>query len=121
MIKIVGDDFKLLFVIVKKNLSRRVVKAVKKGGAEGGTVLLGRGIGKHNTGSIFGIKVEPEKAIVLCLIPDELVDKVISKVRAAARLDRPGTGVAFVVNSKSICGIAHLLNNDLTNKTPDYE
>lgn len=121
MIKIVGDDFKLLFIIVKKNLSRRVLKAVKKGGAEGGTVLLGRGIGKHNAGSIFGIKVEPEKAIVLCLIPDELVDRVISKVRAAARLDKPGTGVAFVVNSKSICGIAHLLNNNSTSNLPDHE
>jgi nitrogen regulatory protein P-II 1 len=112
MVEIVGDEFKLLFIIVKKNLSRRVIKACKKAGAEGGTVLQGRGTGKHDTGSIFGVKVEPEKAIVLCLIPDELVDPVISKVRAAARLDKPGTGVAFVVNSKSICGIAHLLNKD---------
>ncbi|TVQ02943.1 MAG: P-II family nitrogen regulator [Balneolaceae bacterium] len=112
MVDIVGDEFKLLFIIVKKNLSRRVIKAVKKGGAEGGTVLLGRGTGTHDTGSIFGVKVEPEKAIILCLVPDDLVDRVISKVRAAARLDKPGTGIAFVVNSKSICGIAHLLNKD---------
>lgn len=112
MIKIVGDEFKLLFVVVKKNLSRRVIKAVKKGGAEGGTVLHGRGTGKHNTGSFLGVKVEPEKAIILCLIPDELVDRVISKVRAAVRLDKPGTGIAFVVNSKNICGIAHLLDKD---------
>lgn len=112
MVDIVGDEFKLLFIIVKKNLSRRVIKAVKKGGAEGGTVLLGRGTGTHDSGSIFGVKVEPEKAIILCLVPDELVDRVISKVRAAARLDKPGTGIAFVVNSKSICGIAHLLNKD---------
>jgi nitrogen regulatory protein P-II 1 len=75
-------------------------------------VLIGRGIGTHDTGSIFGVKVEPEKAVILSLVPDELVDKVISKVRAAARLDKPGTGIAFVVNSKSICGIAHLLKND---------
>ena len=112
MIKKVGDDFKLLFIIVKKDLSRRVIKACKQGGAEGGTVLIGRGTGTHDSGSIFGVKVEPEKAIILCIVPNELVDKVISKVRAAARLDKPGTGIAFVVNSKSICGIAHLLNND---------
>lgn len=112
MVDIVGDKFKLLIVIVKKDLSRRVIKAVKKGGAEGGTVLLGRGTGTHETGSIFGVKVEPEKAVILCLISDPIVDKVISKVRAAVRLDRPGTGIAFVINSKSICGIAHLLEKD---------
>jgi nitrogen regulatory protein P-II 1 len=112
MVDIVGDEFKLLFIIVKKKLARRVVKACKKAGAEGGTVLQGRGTGKHETSSILGVKVEPEKAIILCLIPNPIVDRVISKVNAAARLDKPGTGVAFVVNSKSICGIAHLLNKD---------
>jgi nitrogen regulatory protein P-II 1 len=110
MVKIVGDDFKLIVIIVKKNLARRVVKACKKAGAEGGTVLPGRGTGTHDTGSIFGVQVEPEKEIILCLSPNELVSRVLSKVRAAARLDKPGTGVAFVLNSKSICGIAHLLN-----------
>ncbi len=112
MVEIVGDEFKLLFIIVKKELSRKVIKAVKKGGAEGGTIIQGRGTGTHDTGSIFGVKVETEKAVILCLVPDDLVDQVISKVRAAARLDKPGTGIAFVVNSKSICGIAHLLNKD---------
>lgn len=111
MVKIVGDEFKLLVVIVKKNLSRRVIKACKKAGAEGGTVLPARGTGTNESGSIFGVTVEPEKDVVLCLVPNNIVEKTISKVRAAARLDRPGTGVAFVINSKKICGIAHLLNN----------
>jgi nitrogen regulatory protein PII len=110
MVRVVGDDFKLIVVIVKKNLSRRVLRACKKAGAEGGTVLPGRGTGTRETGSIFGVKVEPEKDIVFCLTPNEIVSRVLSKVRAAARLDKPGTGIAFVVNSKNICGIAHLLN-----------
>jgi nitrogen regulatory protein P-II 1 len=112
MIKLVGDEFKLIIIIVKKNLGRRVIKACKKAGAEGGTVLPGRGTGGRSTGSFLGITVEPEKDIILCLAPNDLVKKVISKVRAAARLDKPGTGVAFVINSKKICGIAHLLNSD---------
>ena len=109
MIKIVGDHFKLLIVIVKKDLARRVLKACKKAGSEGGTVLQGRGIGHHNEGSILGVKIEPEKAVILTVVPNDKVDPVISKVRASVRLDKPGTGIAFVVNSRSICGIAHLL------------
>lgn len=117
MVKVVGDDFKLIFIIVKKNLGRRVIKACKKAGAEGGTVLPGRGTGSKQSSTFLGITVEPEKDIILCLAPNELVKKVISKVRAAARLDRPGTGIAFVVNSKNICGIAHLLNSKNNSQT----
>lgn len=112
MIRLVGDDFKLLIIIVKKNLSRKVVKACKKAGAEGGTVLHGRGTGTHDTGTIFGVKVEPEKDIILCLIPNKIIDNVFDNVNKAADLNTPGTGIAFLVNSKNICGIAHLLEND---------
>lgn len=118
MVKLVGDDFKLIIIIVKKNLGRRVIKACKRAGAEGGTVLPGRGTSNKKGSSFLGITFEPEKDIILCLVPNNLIHRVISKVRAAARLDKPGTGVAFVINSKSICGIAHLLHSDsISNKT----
>lgn len=112
MIKKVGDAFKLLIVIVKKNLSREVMQACKDGGAEGATVIQGRGTGTHESGSILGVKIEPEKAIILCLTHDEKLDDVIAEVRKRANLDKPGTGIAFVLNSKSICGVAHLLDHD---------
>lgn len=115
MIETAGDKFKLLIIIVKKNLSRKVIKACKKAGAEGGTVLPGRGSGTRETSTIFGVKVEPEKDIILCLTPNMIVDDVIKSVTKAAKLNKPGTGIAFVVNSKSICGIAHLLSDDFLN------
>ena len=115
MIETAGDKFKLLIIIVKKNLSRKVIKAAKKAGAEGGTVLPGRGTGTHETSTIFGVKVEPEKDIILCLTPNMIVNDVIESVTKAAKLNKPGTGIAFVVNSKSVCGIAHLLSDDFKN------
>lgn len=112
MIKNAGDHFKLLFVIVKKELSRTVIQACKEGGADGGTVFLGRGTGKFDTGRLFGLKIESEKAVIMSVIPDHLVDQVISSVEKSANLNEPGTGIAFVVNSRTLCGVAHLLNND---------
>lgn len=117
MVKLVGNNFKLIVVIVKKNLSRRVIRACKKAGAEGATTFSGRGTGHRNSSTIFGVEVEPEKDIILCLTPYNITSKVISKVRAAARLDKPGTGIAFVINSKSICGIAHKLDSKNISKS----
>lgn len=112
MIEKVGDHYKLVVFVVKKGISRDLVRACKEAGAEGGTVLQGRGTGTHETGSVFGVKIEPEKEIILCLTDVEIVEDLLSTVEEAVRLDKPGTGIAFVLNSKSITGIAHLLEKD---------
>jgi len=114
MIKTAGDDFKLVVVIVKKNLSRKVIKACRKGGSEGGTVMQGRGTGKKEIKGILGVEVEPEKDIILSLTPNEKVDSVMHHITKCANLNKPGTGVAFIINSKSICGVAHLLDDDFS-------
>ena len=111
MVRIVGDDFKLLVIIVDKSMTRTVVKACKKAGAEGDTVLRGRGTGSHDPSSIFGVKVEPEKGVILLVVPDEFADKIINAATEAANLNEPGSGIAFMLNSKSICGIAHHLKH----------
>lgn len=104
-------DFKLIVTVVRKNLSRRVVRACRKAGAGGCTIFQGKGVGTYERDAILGLKIEPERDIVFCLVEDAIVDRVLSKVNAAARLDRQGNGIAFVINSNRIAGIAHLLND----------
>lgn len=112
MIEKVGDQFKLIVIIVKKGLSRDVIKACKEAGAEGGTVIQGKGIGTNEAGSLFGIKIEPEKNIILSLVKNSDVNSVLQNITKVAELDKPGTGIGFVINSRSITGIAHLLEKD---------
>lgn len=111
MVKTVGDNFKLLVIIVEKKITRKVIKACKKAGAEGDTVIRGRGTGSHDPGTIFGVKVEPEKGIILTVVPDKYADAVIDAATKTAKLNEPGTGIAFMLDSKSICGIAHHLKH----------
>ncbi len=112
MIETVGDHYKLIIIIVKKDLSRKVIKTCVDAGAEGGTVFHGKGTGKHETGSILGVKIEPQKDVILTLVEENIVDEVLDNITSAVRLDKPGTGIAMVLNSKSITGIAHLLDKD---------
>jgi nitrogen regulatory protein PII len=112
MIETVGDHFKLIIIIVKKDLSRKIIKTCVDAGSEGGTVFHGKGTGKHETGSILGVKIEPHKDIILTLVEDKIVDEVLKNITNVAELDKPGTGIAIVLNSKNITGIAHLLEKD---------
>jgi len=102
-------EFKLLVSIVNHGVARKVVKASKEAGAEGGTTVLGEGTGSPEITNIFGIPVEPEKEIVLTLLSAEKVDSVLRAVTAAAKLDKPGHGIAFVLDVNRVAGICHRL------------
>ncbi|NLO90070.1 MAG: P-II family nitrogen regulator [Clostridia bacterium] len=88
-------------------MARKIVDATKKAGAEGGTTCLGKGTGTHEIAEIFGIPFEPEKEIVLTLISEDKLEDVLNAVVSTGKLDKPGKGIAFVVNVKKVTGICH--------------
>lgn len=108
--------FDLIVTILNKGRSQLVVEASKKAGAEGGTILGARGTGIHEKAKLFGIAIEPEKEIVLTLVPRDMVDKVLSAIVEEAELNKPGKGITFILEVKRVAGITHLLDEDLREK-----
>ncbi|MFC5712601.1 P-II family nitrogen regulator [Thalassorhabdus alkalitolerans] len=101
---------KLVVSILKKGYARKVVKAAKEAGAEGATILFARGTGIHEKNNILGITNEPEKEVVLILIEDEKEEETLNRIVPAGKLDRPGYGISFVLPTKGIGGIVHLMD-----------
>jgi nitrogen regulatory protein PII len=99
--------YKLIVTIVKKGMASKLVKATKRAGAEGGTILLGKGTGVHEHARLFGIPIEPEKEIILTLAPAAIINRVLEAVVAAGQLNKPGTGIAFMIDARSVAGICH--------------
>ena len=104
-------NYKLIVTIVMKGTAKKIVAASKKAGSEGGTTILGRGTGIHEMQKLFGICIDPEKEIILTLIDSSKLDKVLSAIVEAGQLNKPGYGIAFVLPTKHIAGIAHLLKS----------
>jgi nitrogen regulatory protein PII len=101
--------YDLIVTIVNKGYSETVVEASKKAGAEGGTIMFGRGTGIHEQAKLFGITIEPEKELVLTLVGREKTDSVLELVIREAELDKPGIGIAFVLEVERVAGISRLL------------
>lgn len=101
-------QFDLIFTIVNKGSCQIVVKASKEAGAEGGTIVIGRGTGIRETKTLLGIPIEPEKEIVLTIVPQNITEKVLSSIVEAGKLDKPGAGITFVIELKKVAGICHL-------------
>lgn len=99
--------YDLIITIVPKGKAETVVTAAREAGAEGGTIVYGRGTGIHERQRLFNIPIEPEKEIVLTLVPGEDSERVCQAISEATDLAKPGHGIAFVLDVKSVMGIAH--------------
>jgi len=102
--------FDLIVTIVNKGEAEKVVEASKKAGAEGGTIIFGRGTGIHEHAKLFGITIEPEKEIVLTLTDRQKSSRVLEAIIDGSQLNKPGKGIAFVLRVERVAGINHPLN-----------
>lgn len=102
--------YDLIVTVVNKGYSEKVVDASKKAGAEGGTIIYGRGTGIHEQAKLFNIAIEPEKELILTLISRDKTEAVLDSIMVNAELNKPGKGIAFVLEVERTIGINHVLN-----------
>ncbi len=102
------SGFQLIVSVVNKGNAETVVAASKRAGAEGGTILFGRGTGIHEQATLFSIPIEPEKEVVLTLVSADHTDAVLQAIREDTGLDEPGKGIAFVLPVERTTGIKRL-------------
>ena len=101
----------LIITIVNKGRSSDVIDASKEAGAEGGTILHGRGSGVHDTAKLFGILIEPEKEVVLTLTDSTKTDLIVDSISKKININKPGKGVLFVLDVKRVTGIHYLIKD----------
>lgn len=104
------NNHDLIVTIVKKGHADKVVKVSRQAGASGATILHGRGSGIHEQKKLLGIAIEPEKDIVLTVIHQDKTKAVLAAINEEGELNKPATGIAFVLELKQVAGVSHLLN-----------
>lgn len=100
--------FDLIVTIVNKGSSEIIIKASKSAGAEGGTIIPGRGTGIREKQMLWGIPIEPEKDIILTIVPRERTQAILQAIVEQGKLNQPGAGISFVLELKKIAGICHM-------------
>ncbi|WP_142826777.1 P-II family nitrogen regulator [Planococcus soli] len=102
-----AKDFQLIVTIVNSGDSAAVVKAASKAGAEGGTILNGRGTGVNEQQKFMNFTIDPEKDVVLTLVPASYAEGVIQSIEEAVDLNAPGKGIAFLIDVENVFGVNH--------------
>ncbi|MDE7164674.1 MAG: P-II family nitrogen regulator [Clostridiales bacterium] len=96
----------LIVCIVNTGFTDVVMDAAKEVGARGGTVIHGRGTANKEAEEFFHISIQPDKEMVMILVPSEIKDAVLHAVYGAAGLKTAGQGIAFSLPVTNVVGIS---------------
>ena len=89
------SDYEAVFCIVNAGYSDIVMDAAREVGARGGTVIHARGTANKEAEQFFQITIQPDKEIVMILVPSDIKDAVLHALYRDAGLKTAGQGIAF--------------------------
>lgn len=98
-------NYELIVCIINTGFTDTVMAAAKEKGAKGGTVFHARGTANQEAEEFFHITVQPDKEIVLILVPSDIRDDVLHAVYNAAGLKTPGQGISFSMPVTNTVGL----------------
>lgn len=98
-------SYEMVLCIVNAGFSDLVMDSAKAAGARGGTVIRGRGTANKEAENFFHISIQPEKEVVMIIIPSEIKKDVLHAIYSHAGLQTPGQGIAFCLPVDEAVGL----------------
>lgn len=98
-------DYHLILSIVQEGYADKVMNIAKKNGANGGTLIRGRGLGSKNSFKFFNMTIEPEKDVVLIVCNRESKNKIMEAILDKTGIKTEGKGICISLPIDSTVGI----------------
>ncbi len=99
------EPIKLITAVVQRGKADDAVQAAIKAGAQGATVVFGRGQGIRERLGLLGLAIQPEKEVIYIVIEERLLDRVLAAMIKAGNLDQPGLGFIYVTPVERTIGL----------------
>ena len=102
----------LIITIANEGYSQDIMKAAKKGGATGGTLINGRGLDTEKMIKFLGITIEQEKDVVLIIAEDKKRTDIMNAIVHECGIKSAGAGICFSIPVDYVVGLnKHILEN----------
>lgn len=101
-----NEDLKRKYRVIatiKKGKAKKICEAPKEAGAEGGTTLLAKVTSMEELKKLFGISLEEDRE-VMTVVKKELEEDVFETMSDKCDYNKPGTGIAFIMDLKKVEG-----------------
>lgn len=107
-------EHELIICIVNEGFSETVMEAAREVGASGGTIIHARGTANKEAEAFFKITIQPEKEMVMILVPIKIKEDVLHALYKAVGLKTPGQGIAFSVPVDNVIGLSEFTAKEKT-------
>lgn len=98
---------KLIFVIVDRNMDKKVTKLFNDHNIEYHVAILGKGTAPTDLKTYFGLG-EKEKSVIISIATEEEIANVFNLLNTELHFDQPNTGIAFTVKIGSLSSMLAL-------------
>ena len=107
-----NEKYEMILCVVNAGYSDMVMDAARDAGASGGTVFHARGTANKEAEAFFSITIQPEKDVVMMLVPASIKDKVLHAIYKNAGLQTEGQGIAFSTAVSNTVGLTRIKKED---------
>ncbi len=97
--------YALVIAIVNHGYSADAMKAAKKAGATGGTILHGHGVSGKEAAKFFGITINEEKEILMIVARKEIKQKIMMSISSEMGMSSPAQGIVFTLPVDDVYGL----------------
>lgn len=99
----------LIISIVNRGFTDQVMEAAEKAGARGGTVVHARGASQQEAAKFFGLTIQPEKEVVLILVPRDKRSAIMQAIVKGVGMNTLGQGIVFSLPVEEVAGVARMM------------
>lgn len=91
------DDLSFVQVICNKGFALEIMEKARSLGAEGGTILQGKGTAREEDEVFFGHKLVKEKEILLIIVSSQVEKKVVDGIENMECMKGDGAGIVYAL------------------------
>ena len=113
-----SGEYELILCIVNAGFADTVMDAAHEYGARGGTVIQARGTANKEAEEFFKITIQPEKEMLMLVVPSAIKDDILHALYKSVGLNSPGHGIAFSLPIDNVLGLS---NGSIAKKAPIHE
>jgi nitrogen regulatory protein PII len=96
-----GEGRMAVVAIVNRDYADDALAAARRAGAGGGTVLQARGTASEHDAAFFGVRLVPEKDVLVIVAEDGKAAGIVEAIRSAPCFAEKGSGIVFAVRAEA--------------------
>ena len=95
----------MIFAICHYGYAGDIMTIARKAGAKGGTILKARGSAGKEVAKFFGITIQPEKEMVMIIVPENLKENIMTAIVQNAGVQTEAHAITFSIKLDQVIGI----------------